>query len=168
MHRTIRFNRYFPYPVSKVWNALTNAQLLGEWFMENDFEPTLNHEFTFRKEPQPGWNGITYCKVIEVNSFRSIAYTYCGTAGGEKALACAGIHSDLADATVKGMFTELDTILRFTIEPKDSGTYLKLEHSGFKGFKLVIISFIMGWGWKKLLRKLETLLQQTDKQEIVL
>ncbi len=48
------------------------------------------------------------------------------------------------------MFAELDTVLSFTLIAKpDGGTTLKLDHTGFKGFKLVLVSFIMGMGWKK-------------------
>jgi len=84
---------------------------------------------------------------------RRIANTYKGEATGEKALACAGIHSNAADKVTKGIFTKLDTVLRFTLEPTSGGTILLMEHSGFKGLKLVIVSLIMQMGWKKQLRK---------------
>lgn len=131
----------------------------------NNLKPELNYEFTFRKPPQKGWNGITYCKVIDLEPLQKISYTYRGAASGEKALACAGVHSELADSTLKGIFTELDTVLSFTLTPYKGGTKLFLEHSGFKGFKLIIVSFIMAWGWKKLFRRLETTLQQINNKE---
>ena len=74
-------------------------------------------------------------------------------ATGEKALACAGIHSDTADKLTKGIFTRLDTVLSFTLEPTCGGTIVHLKHSGYRGVKLVIISLIMQLGWKKQLRK---------------
>lgn len=42
--------RHLPYKREQVWLVLTNAKLLGKWFMENDFIPSTDHEFTFRCE----------------------------------------------------------------------------------------------------------------------
>ena len=153
MARTIKLKTVLPFPQEQVWQALTNPKLLGNWFMENNIEPTQGHYFTFRMKPQKGWDGITHCEVISVEPQKSIAFTYRGEATGEKALACAGIHSDTADKITKGIFTKLDTILSFTLEPTCGGTILSMEHSGYKGLKLVIISLIMQIGWKKQLRR---------------
>jgi uncharacterized protein YndB with AHSA1/START domain len=149
MTRTIRIKYFLPYKQELVWQALTDSRLLGQWFMENDIEPVIGKEFTFRMAPQRGWDGITWCKITELEPGEKIAYTYSGTASGEKALACAGIHSDTADKAAKGIFAELDTVLEFTLTPSCGGTILSMEHSGYNGLKMVIISFIMGMGWKK-------------------
>ena len=153
MTRTIKLKKVLPYPQDKVWQALTDPQLLGSWFMENNIEPMQGHYFTFRMKPQKGWDGVTHCEIIAVEPQKHIAYTYRGEATGEKALACAGIHSDTADKLTKGIFTRLDTILSFTLEPTCGGTILRLEHSGYNGMKLVLISLIMQMGWKKQLKK---------------
>ena len=151
MQRTIIIKRHLPYPVEKVWKAIADSQILGIWFMPNDFEPIVGREFTFRKPPQKGWDGITWCNVIDFQPLKTVAYTYRGQATGEKTLACAGVKSDTADKVAKGIFTQLDTILRFTVEPTAGGTLITLEHSGFKGFKLVIVNLVMGMGWKKIM-----------------
>jgi uncharacterized protein YndB with AHSA1/START domain len=154
MERTIKIKKHLSYKTEYVWAALTKASLLGKWFMENDIRPELHSEFTFRMSPQKGWDGITHCRIIELEPMKLIAYTYCGEATGEKTLACAGIHSDKADKATKGIFTKLDTVLRFKIEPTcGNETILHLEHSGYNGLKLVIVSFIMGMGWEKQLNK---------------
>ncbi|MEP7169823.1 MAG: SRPBCC domain-containing protein [Bacteroidota bacterium] len=153
MTRTIKVKTVLPYPPGKVWLALTDAAILGSWFMQNDIKPELNHYFTFRMAPQKGWDGITHCEITALEPIRHIAYTYRGEATGEKALACAGIHSDAAGKMTKGIFTKLDTLLSYKLEPTCGGTVLTLEHSGYKGLKLVIISLIMQMGWKKQLRK---------------
>jgi uncharacterized protein YndB with AHSA1/START domain len=131
--------------------------------MDNDLVPELHREFTFRMKPQRGWDGLTHCEIIALDPLHHIAYTYRGEASGEKPLACAGINSRVADAAAKGIFAELDTVLSFTLTPERSAegieqTRLVLDHTGFKGFKLIIVSFIMGMGWQKQLRKLSTLL----------
>ena len=165
MNRTIRLKKVLPYPTEKVWQTLTNSSLLGSWFMKNDIEPKPGHYFTFRMKPQKGWDGITHCEITELEPEKSIAYTYRGEATGEKALACAGIHSDTADKITKGIFTKLDTVLKFTLEPTCGGTILRMEHSGYKGLKLIVISFIMQMGWKKQLnRKLPKVLENMGKE----
>ncbi|HSZ25393.1 MAG TPA: SRPBCC domain-containing protein [Cytophagaceae bacterium] len=166
MERTIRITSHLSYKPEQVWATLTDCRLLGKWFMENDMKPALGNAFTFRMAPQKGWDGITYCTITELDPLKSIAYTYRGKASGEKTLACAGIHSEAADKAAKGIFTELDTVLRFTLTPTCGGTILKMEHSGYKGFKLVIVSLIMGMGWKKQLqKKLPALLEKLSKEE---
>jgi uncharacterized protein YndB with AHSA1/START domain len=153
MKRTIRIKTVLPYAQDKVWQALTDPKWLSTWFMENNIEPVKGHYFTFKMKPQKGWDGITHCEIIEVEPKKFISYTYKGEATGEKALACAGIHSETADKLTKGIFTRLDTVLSFRLEPTSDGTILFMEHSGYKGLKLVIISLIMQMGWKKQLRK---------------
>jgi len=161
MTRTIRLKTVLPYAQEKVWQALTDAKLLGSWFMENNIEPVQGHYFTFRMKPQKGWDGITHCEIIAIEPGKHIAYTYRGEATGEKALACAGIHSSTADKLTKGIFTKLDTVLSFTLEPTCGGTILSMEQSGYKGLKVVIISLVMQMGWKKQLRtKLPKVLEQ--------
>lgn len=152
MKRTIRLKTFLSYGQDKVWRALTDPKVLGSWFMENNIQPVQGNYFTFRMKPQKGWDGITHCMIIAVEPERHISYTYCGEATGEKALACAGVHSGRAAKLSKGIFTKLDTILSFTLEPTCGGTILYLEHSGYKGFKLAVVSLIMQMGWIKQLR----------------
>ncbi|MBO9198900.1 MULTISPECIES: SRPBCC family protein [Niastella] len=153
MTRTIQLKTVLPYSPELVWQALTDPVILGSWFMQNDIQPIPGHYFTFRMAPQKGWDGITHCEIITVETQKHIAYTYRGEASGEKALACAGIHSNTADKITKGIFTKLDTVLSFTLESTCGGTILQMKHSGYKGLKLVIVSFIMQMGWKKQLNK---------------
>ncbi|HXC04939.1 MAG TPA: SRPBCC domain-containing protein [Bacteroidia bacterium] len=153
MTRAIVIRQYLPYPPEVVWEALTDSDKLGAWFMPGNFKPVPGLEFTFRKPPQKGWDGITWCRVLEVKPLQFVSYTYSGKASAEKTLACADIHSNLADAAGKGIFTELDTILSFSLEKQGDGTLFTLKHSGFTGFKLVVVSLVMGKGWKKLIRE---------------
>ena len=164
MTRNINLKTILPHPPELVWSALTDADLLGGWLMKNDILPVTGHEFTFRMAPQKGWDGITHCLVLTVVPLKQIAYTYRGEATGEKALACAGIHSEKAGKIGKGIFAQLDTILEFTLEPTCGGTVLRLKHSGYKGFKMVLISYIMQMGWKKKLKqKLPETLAETAR-----
>jgi len=155
MTRTVLLQRCYPYPPEILWRALTDATLLGRWFMQNDIVPEKGHESTIRMAPQKGWDGITHCKITELYPLQTIAYTYRGKVSGEKPLACAGINSGIADSAAKGIFAELDNVLSFTLTPTGGSTNLTMEHSGFKGVNLIIVSLIMGMGmgWKKQLNK---------------
>jgi uncharacterized protein YndB with AHSA1/START domain len=52
-----------PHPPEKIWRALTQAHLIEQWLMKNDFEPRLGAQFTFRAKPMRDWNGIVRCEV---------------------------------------------------------------------------------------------------------
>jgi uncharacterized protein YndB with AHSA1/START domain len=164
--RDVRVHRLLAHPAERVWSALTDPSILGAWLMPNDLEPRLGHHFTFRMKPQRGWDGVTHCEVIELEPLRRITFSYRGRATGEKALSCAGVTSSEALGAGKGIFAELDTVLRFAIEsePACDGaerTRLVLEHKGFSGLKLVVVSLVIGHGWKtRVLPRLEALLER--------
>jgi uncharacterized protein YndB with AHSA1/START domain len=153
MTRTINVRAVLPHSIDKVWRAFTDPQLLRLWFMENNIQTEVGRYFTFQMAPQKGWDGITHCEILAVEPQKYISYSYRGEATGEKALACAGIHSTTADKLTKGIFTKLDTIVSITFEPTCGGTSVHLKQSGYKGIKLVLISFVMQMGWNKQLKK---------------
>ena len=168
MEHNIRLERLLPYPHEQVWQAITDQSTLSAWFMPNDLVPKLGQQFTFHMKPQRGWDGLTHCEIIELEAGKRIAFTYRGEASGEKPLACAGIDSRNAEKVVKSIFTKLDTVLSFTITPKPSTdgveyTQLVMEHTGFKGIKLMVVSLIMGHGWSKVLRRLSAELDAQGK-----
>jgi uncharacterized protein YndB with AHSA1/START domain len=133
MKRDLKLERTYAHAPERVWRALTDPRAVSTWLMENDFQPTLGHTFTFRARPQPGWDGVTYCEVTEIDPPRRLAYKWRGGAKGKPAT--------------------LDTVVRFTLEPVAGGTKLLLEHNGFDGFKAVLLSFMMKAGWAKMLRE---------------
>jgi uncharacterized protein YndB with AHSA1/START domain len=161
MTRAIKIKTVLPYSTDQVWRALTDSKILASWLMENDLKPEPGRYFTFRMAPQKGWDGITHCQILELRDQQYIAYSYRGEATGEKALACAGIHSDAVHSVTKGIFAKLDTIVSFRLQPTCGGTILHLEQSGYKGIKLMIVSMIMKMGWRKqLMKRLPMTLQQ--------
>ena len=159
MQRSIHLEQFYPYKPEIIWRSLTEPELLTKWFMANNIHAEMGAEFTFTMAPQKGWDGVTHCQIIELIPLKKIAYTYRGEATGEKPLACAGVNSASADKAGKHLFMSLDTVLSFSLHQEKGGTRLEMTHSGYRGFKMVIVSLIMGIGWKKQLKKLETLLQ---------
>ncbi|MEP7271790.1 MAG: SRPBCC domain-containing protein [Acidobacteriota bacterium] len=123
MRRDIHVEAFYPHPIELVWEALTDSDALAEWLMPNDFVPKLGHKFQFRTKPAPGFDGIVDCKVIEIVKGKRLSFTWKGG--------------------------PLDTLVTFNLEPLSNGTRLKLEQKGFEGIRAVLVSFILGKGWKK-------------------
>ena len=48
--------------------------------MSNDFEPVVGHRFNFRAKPQGGWNGVTDCVVLEVETPTRLVYSWSASA----------------------------------------------------------------------------------------
>src|ERR1700737_3442446 len=57
--RSLVVEREMPHPPERIWRALTQAPLIAEWLMQNDFRPVVGHRFNFRNTPMPLWNGVT-------------------------------------------------------------------------------------------------------------
>lgn len=157
MERTIRITRLLPYAPEAVWSALTDGSKISRWLMPTEqFPLTQGAPFTFRMKPQRGWDGITHCEIVAADAPHTLSYTYRGQATGEKALRCAGIDAEAALHAGKGFFAQLDTILTFSLtsDPSCDGvprTRLTLEHTGYRGLKMTVVSFIMEAGWRRLL-----------------
>lgn len=49
-------------PIAKVWEAVATAEGIAAWFMPNNFEPILGHEFQLNAGPY----GNSPCKVLEL------------------------------------------------------------------------------------------------------
>ena len=132
--RAVVVERRVPHSPDKVWRALTQAPLLEDWLMANDFEPRVGHRFTFRMPGMPGWNGVTDCEVLSVVPKEELSYTW--NASGEEA--AAGIR----------------TVVKWTLEAVDGGVLVRMEQSGFREQDQ---RNFMGakYGWERNLGELE-------------
>ena len=143
MQRDLIIKWHFPHPPGKVWECLTNPELVSQWLMRNDFKPIVGHQFKFHTKPMPkmSFDGIIYREVLEVIPNKKLVYTWKGGLG-------PGI-------------TGLDTLLTWTLNADGDGTKMVLEHSGFKGFKNFIASIFMENGWKKnITRRMHKILSE--------
>lgn len=126
--RTLVIEKQMPHPPEKIWRALTQASLIGQWLMSNDFKPVVGHKFTLRTAPMPHWNGIIECQVLLVEPSSRLTYSW-GSMG-------------------------LDSAVAWTLTPTKSGTHVRMEQSGFgpdqdanyKG---------ASYGWQKFIGGLE-------------
>ncbi len=69
--RSVVIEREMPYPPEKIWRALTQPNLIKEWLMNNDFEPTVDHRFKFSAD----WGSVD-CRVTAVEPNKTLAYTW--------------------------------------------------------------------------------------------
>jgi uncharacterized protein YndB with AHSA1/START domain len=118
-------------PPAKVWRALTDPALLGQWLMPNDIAPVEGHKFAFHSAPRGDWNGTVDCEVLEVVPEKKLVYAWGG-----------------GSAKNDGYGHKIETTVTWTLEPAaDGGTLLKLVHYGFHpddfAYKM------MGDGWRK-------------------
>ena len=132
--RSLVVERVMPHPPEKIWRALTQSPLIAEWLMQNDFEPVVGHKFNFRATPVMGWNGVTDCEVLEIVPLQRLVYSW--NASGDQA----------PDG--------LKTIVTWTLTPRDQGTHLRMEQSGFRPQDEVGYRG-MGGGWPRILARLE-------------
>src|SRR5215216_206379 len=91
----------------KVWRALTDPVLLAEWLLPAlDLKLEPGAAFTLKAQPQPGWDGVVSCRVLEVEAPKKLSYRW--------------------------VVGDLDTVVTFALAPTASGTRLSLVQSGFK------------------------------------
>jgi uncharacterized protein YndB with AHSA1/START domain len=104
---SLSFELDLSHPPEKVWRALTEPDLLAEWLLPVvDFKLEPGAEFTLRSQPQPGWDGIVNCRLLELEPERKLSYRW--------------------------VVGDIDTLVTFALTPTASGTHLSIVQSGFK------------------------------------
>ena len=140
MKRSIKQQFSFSHPPEKVWDYLTKPELMEKWLMKNDFQPIVGYDFQFRTGPIPSldFDGICYCKVLEVVPFKRLSYSWkCGPGEGK---------------------ITLDSVVMWKLQPTEKGTDLFLEHNGFEKEENLNFFNGMSRGWQENLLKIDTLL----------
>ncbi|CAM5790006.1 MULTISPECIES: SRPBCC family protein [Brevibacillus] len=58
-------------PIQKVWNTVSTAEGIAAWFMPNDFQPVVGHEFHLQSPfgPSP-------CKVLEIDEPHRLSFSW--------------------------------------------------------------------------------------------
>ncbi|WP_088070900.1 SRPBCC family protein [Gottfriedia luciferensis] len=58
-------------PIQKVWEVVSTSEGIAAWFMPNDFQPIVGHEFHLQSPfgPSP-------CKVLEINEPNHLSFTW--------------------------------------------------------------------------------------------
>jgi uncharacterized protein YndB with AHSA1/START domain len=129
----IRIVRDYPYPVARVWRALTDPDLIPLWTATGaggrpeGFAPVPGTRFRFVAKPKPGWNGIVNCEVLEARAPFLLRYTWTDGGGGET------------------------TEVRYLLEAFGGGTRFTYEHTGFTGGGGIFMAWMLGRVRRKML-----------------
>jgi len=129
---SISFEFELRHPPAKVWRALTDPVLLAEWLLPVlDLELEPGTAFTFKTQPQPGWDGIVNCRFLEIEAHRKLSWRW--------------------------VVGDIDTVVTFTLTPTASGTHLSLVQSGFRPDQKQNVAGAR-YGWNMMGGKLVNLL----------
>ena len=124
MTRSIKLTTTLDAPIAAVWEALTNKTAMREWLMPCDIEPVVGHQFQFRTQSYPGFDGIVHCEILEVVEKELLSFKWSG-------------------GTLK------NTIVTFQLKAEGDQTILDFEHRGFEGLlNRIIIRNLLSNGWK--------------------
>lgn len=144
MERKISHKVFYPCTPEIVWEYLTQPELIEQWLMKNNFELKLGHDFQFTTGPVPGleFDGLVYCKVLEIEPLKKLTYSWkCGPGNGK---------------------ITIDSIVYWTLLAKDDGTELVLENSGFKEADFNVLIFnAMNKGWLENMNKINKVINGT-------
>ncbi len=133
MKRDIKLEWFYPHSTANVWHCLTTSELIAQWLMPNDFRLEKGHKFQFTAKPMPGWCGVVDCEVLEVVENRKLSYSW------------------VSGPTVGS--TDISTVVTWYLSAEQGGTRLVLEHTGFRGFRAWMTSYILSNGWKSHIAK---------------
>ncbi|MBN8855278.1 MAG: hypothetical protein BGO55_24265 [Sphingobacteriales bacterium 50-39] len=132
MQKEIRKTWFFNHPPQRVWECLTQPELLEQWLGATDLQPIPGHKFRFIS---PNGNHAS-CEVLEVVPFTRLSYSWQKRSANDDRL--------------------YDSRVVWTLTPSGGGTELLLVHSGFTTAK-----DLTGHdnGWDACLKKFAELLR---------
>jgi uncharacterized protein YndB with AHSA1/START domain len=133
--RTLVIEKEMPHPPEKIWRALTQAPLIKDWLMANDFQPLVGHKFTLRSTPVPNWDGIIECEVLLVEPNSRLSYSW-GTMG-------------------------MASVVAWTLTATGGGTHVRMEQSGFLSEEDASYKGAT-YGWRKFIGGLERVAGSLD------
>ncbi|GAB3896112.1 SRPBCC family protein [Microbispora bryophytorum] len=109
----LHLDEYLAHPPARVWQALTDPDLLAQWFMPGDFRLSVGHRYTMRGTTMPGtgFSGTVQAEVLAFEPERMLRLGW----------------RDADPASPSGA----DWTITWTLEPEGRGTRLFLTHEGF-------------------------------------
>jgi uncharacterized protein YndB with AHSA1/START domain len=137
----------FPHSPETIWKTLTTGELMGRWLhmAPTGFEPVKGKHFTYQTTPAGAWDGVIHCEVLEAVPNQRLAYAW---KGGHEANV--------------GYGSRLDTVVTFTLSRIETGTRLRVVHSGFVLPQNEVAFKNMGGGWKKVVPTIGAIAAEQD------
>jgi uncharacterized protein YndB with AHSA1/START domain len=125
IRQTILFNA----PIQKVWEAVSTSEGIAAWFMPNDFQPEVGHEFHLQSPfgPSP-------CKVLELDPPNRLSFSW-----------------DVSGWIVTFELKELDEKTEFTLIHSGWGEPDEIIPKA--GAKHSVIRDRMNQGWESLVKE---------------
>ncbi|MGG0287513.1 SRPBCC domain-containing protein [Peribacillus butanolivorans] len=92
-------------PIQKVWDTVSTAEGIASWFMPNDFQPKVGHEFHVQSPfgPSP-------CKVLEIDAPHRLSFSW-DTDGWIVSFILKELDGKTEFTLIHGGWKEPDTIL---------------------------------------------------------
>jgi len=142
MQKEIKKTWFFHQPPGVVWEYLTKPELIEQWLMKTDFQPIVGTKFRFTFTAKPGslYEGVVHCEVLEVIPFTRLSYSWNGSTQDKS--------------------RNYNSIVVWTLVPKDNGTELQLQHNGFEALEDILTHTN---GWDNCFKRLEERINTTKK-----
>jgi uncharacterized protein YndB with AHSA1/START domain len=136
-----------PHAPETIWKTLTTGELMSRWLQmtRTGFEAVKGARFTLQTRPAGAWDGVIHCEVLEVTRNARLSYSWQGGHEGNV-----------------GYGSPLNTVVTWTLSRVETGTRLRLVHSGFitpgndTSFKN------LSEGWNKVVRNVDTIAAEQD------
>ncbi|KRF62567.1 hypothetical protein ASG99_24090 [Bacillus sp. Soil768D1] len=92
-------------PIQRVWDTVSTAEGIASWFMPNDFQPKVGHEFHVQSPfgPSP-------CKVLEIDAPHRLSFSW-DTDGWIVSFILKELDGKTEFTLIHGGWKEPDTIL---------------------------------------------------------
>jgi uncharacterized protein YndB with AHSA1/START domain len=135
MQKQIYQTWFFKQTPQEVWEYLTKPELIERWLMATkNFKPVLGQKFQFTFTAKPGskYGGEVNCEVLEIEPYSKLSYSW--------------------DGHLQDKSRYFNSVVMWTLVPKNKGTELQLEHNGFE-----VLEDILNHknGWKSCIQKME-------------
>jgi uncharacterized protein YndB with AHSA1/START domain len=143
--REIVVDEVFPHTMDVVWKTLTAPGMMGRWLKmaPTGFKPTVGTRFTYQTTPAGEWDGVIHCQVLEVVPHERLAYAWKGGHAGNI-----------------GYGAPLDTVVTFVLCAVETGTRVRLVHSGFVLPRNETAFKGMSEGWKGVISTIGALARE--------
>jgi uncharacterized protein YndB with AHSA1/START domain len=131
----------FPHAPQVVWKTLITPELMGRWLMRpTGFEPVKGNRFTYQTTPAGEWDGVIHCEVLEVTPNERLSHTWVGGHDGNA-----------------GYGSRLETVVTWVLSAVETGTRLRLVHSGFVLPRNETAYASMSNGWTKVVHNIDAI-----------